>query len=345
MESPVLMDVTLRDGAYLFDHNYPLDLFRDVAHLLDAAGVSYLEVGHGMSVGARDKGVFAAGERDVVYARAARESVTQARLGMVALPRFASAKDLEELRPYLDFIRVGTNANAYEDAEELIAGAKKLGYEVFFQMIRTSRVPPRTAAKAAKWLQSQGVDVVYLVDSGGIWSPWEVRPYVEEALAAVSIPLGIHAHDHLGTALATTLEAIRIGCRWADGSLCGAGRGAGNAQIELLAAHLVRLGLKPGLNEEVLAMASQRLAEFLPRETRGVSWQDYFPASLGIDVHPISFFLNVCREAGVSLPDYLRALSKRSGMVEIGESDLIAALEEVGGDARFLKERLGGKSA
>jgi len=335
------MDVTLRDGAYLFNHNYPLDVFRDLVACLDEARMPYVEIGHGVSVGARDQGFFGAGLPDLDYARAARETAKTSRLGMVALPLFANERGLQELRPHLDFLRVGVNVHLVADAERLMGSAKKLGYQVFFQMIRTSRVSPQKAAQAAKAAESMGADAVYLVDSAGAWSPWMVRAYVEEALASVKIPVGIHAHDHLGTALANTIEAVRAGCRFADASLRGAGRGAGNVQMELLLIHLGRMGLQTGIDEDVLQVASRRLEEDLPDQKRGVGPDDFLPASLGLDIYPVAFFMTICREAGIDLPTYLRALSKIPNLVEIGTRDMAAALESLGLDAKNILRRAG----
>lgn len=339
------MDVTLRDGAYLFNHNFSLETVQNLVSCLDAAGVPYIEIGHGVSVGARDKGFLGAGETDLAYAETARRAAVRARIGMVALPQFASMESLRELRPFLDFIRVGTNVDAPQDAEGLVSEAKKLGYEVFFQMIRTSRVRPQDAAKTARFVESLGVDVVYLVDSGGIWSPWEVRPYVEEALSVVHIPLGIHTHNHLGVALANTITAVQAGCCWADASLRGAGRGAGNAQIELLAVHLERLNRRTGVDLDGLQIAAHILVDELPDEKRGISSEDFLPASFGLDIYPVSFFMNLCRSAGIDLKTLLHALAEIHGLVDIKSEDIRRALESQGLDADIVFKRAGLKTA
>ena len=44
--------------------------------------------------------------------------------------------------------------------------------------------------------------------------------------------LGMHAHDNMKNALDNTLTAVNHGFNWADGTILGMGRGAGNAKIE-----------------------------------------------------------------------------------------------------------------
>jgi 4-hydroxy 2-oxovalerate aldolase len=339
-----VMDVTLRDGSYLFNQHFSLETVQNIVSCLDAAGVSYVEIGHGVSIGARDKGFLGAGETDLAYAETARKAAKRAKIGMVAIPAFAAPDSLEPLRPFLDFVRIGTNVHAPREAEELIARAKKLGFEVFFQMIRTSKVKPKEAAETARFVESLGADVVYLVDSGGIWSPWEVKPYVEETLAAVKVPVGIHAHNHLGMALANTVAAVQAGCRCADASLRGAGRGAGNTQIELLNIHLERLGFSTGIDSEWLQVTAHNLEEELPAEKRGVAWEDLLPASLGLDIYPVSFFLNLCRSAGIDLRTLLHDIAAIPGVVEIHPDDIRKALEARGLDADLVFKRAGLKT-
>ena len=46
--------------------------------------------------------------------------------------------------------------------------------------------------------------------------------------------IGCHFHNNCGLALANTLAAIEAGCQNADCTITGMGRGAGNAETELL---------------------------------------------------------------------------------------------------------------
>lgn len=340
MPLPRILDVTLRDGAYLFDHNIPLSTVRDVASCLDEAGLPYIEAGHGSGIGAREKGFYPNGPSDLDIARSARQAVRKGRLGMLASPLFTTKTQLEALRPFLDFVRIGVNVDRAEDGAPLIHEAKSLGYEVFFQMMRTPRVPPAKAAEGAKFAESAGVDAVYLVDSAGGWSPWQVGDYVKETLSKISVPLGIHAHNHLGVALANSLAALDAGCLWIDASLRGIGRGAGNVQTEILTIHLARLGHRTGIDDEILQVASEIVAEILPPEPRGISPDDYLPANVGIDLYPLPIFVKICREAGVDLRTLIAALGKVRA-VEIRPEDLAQALLSIGADPEIVLKRAG----
>ncbi len=333
----MLLDVTLRDGAYVFQHQMTTDLVLAIASCLDEAGVPYMELGHGISVGASARGIPAAAS-DMAYAQAARSVVRKARLGMIALPSLATFDDLASLRPFLDFIRIGTNANAVDDAAPLVQHAKALGYEVFFQMIRSTRVASKHAAESARKIQDMGADVVYIVDSAGCLSPWEVAPFVREVRSATTLPLGYHAHNHLGVALANSLTALEEGCEWIDASLRGIGRGAGNVPLELLLIHLARRPAPPVIDMTTIETALGILDPLLPPEKRGIGREDYLAASLRLDLCPWSLYQQIAETVGVEIGELVRALATLPGVVEILPHHLIQALRHLGVEAATISQ-------
>lgn len=334
------MDVTLRDGGYLFDHQISGETVRNVVGCLDEAGIGYIEVGHGISVGA-SRSVVAAGATDLGYAKAARDTAKRAKIGMIALPSLATERDLKELRPHLDFIRIGTNVDEIGKAARLVEQAKKLGFEVFLQMIRSSRLSPEQLATAAKTADEMGVDVIYLVDSAGSWSPWEVAPAVREARRVTHRPLGFHAHNHLGVALANALVAVDEGCRWIDASLRGIGRGAGNVPIELLLLHLMRRGTLGKIDMEMIDTAAGLILEDLPPEKRGISRDNYLPALHRIDLYPWKLYQRIAAVGGVEIGDLVKELGKTAGGVEIMPEDIASSLRALGADPDHVFDSLG----
>ena len=79
------------------------------------------------------------------------------------------------------------------------------------------------------------VDVVSIVDSYGAMLPNEIKSFLIRNRNK-KINLGCHFHNNCGLALASTLTAINNGCEFADSTFLGMGRGAGNAETELLLA-------------------------------------------------------------------------------------------------------------
>lgn len=85
---------------------------------------------------------------------------------------------------------------------------------------------------ALKTLQAAingGAERVILCDTNGGTLPWEVGKVVREI--KVDVPLGIHAHNDGGLALANSLEAVKSGASQVQGTINGYGERSGNADL------------------------------------------------------------------------------------------------------------------
>ena len=83
---------------------------------------------------------------------------------------------------------------------------------------------------------SNKCDAVAFVDSYGALKPLEVYNFFKSLKKYKSFKIGCHFHNNCGLALANTLSAIKGGCHIVDTTVKGMGRGAGNAETELLLA-------------------------------------------------------------------------------------------------------------
>lgn len=83
-----------------------------------------------------------------------------------------------------------------------------------------------------------GADAVVLCDTNGGTMPHEVLRIVGEMSLALDVPLGIHAHNDAGCAIANSLIAVEAGCTHVQGTINGYGERAGNADL---------IGIVPGL--------------------------------------------------------------------------------------------------
>lgn len=90
-----------------------------------------------------------------------------------------------------------------------------------------------------------GAEVLVLCETNGGALPWQVGEAVEAAHRAIDAPLGVHAHDDSGCAVANSLAAVRAGARHVQGTINGYGERCGNANLVTLAADLeLKLGLR-----------------------------------------------------------------------------------------------------
>jgi len=91
-----------------------------------------------------------------------------------------------------------------------------------------------------------GADTLVLCDTNGGSLPWEVEAIVREVgLAFPDLPLGIHAHNDAGLAVANSLAAVRGGAAHVQGTMNGYGERCGNANLcSLIAGLELKMGLE-----------------------------------------------------------------------------------------------------
>jgi 2-isopropylmalate synthase len=102
-----------------------------------------------------------------------------------------------------------------------------------------------------------GADAIVLCDTNGGAMPRDVQAAVQAVVERFKLPVGIHAHNDGGLAVANTLAAVEAGCTHVQGTVNGLGERCGNADLCTCVANLqLKLGLKV-LDDEQM----QRLTE------------------------------------------------------------------------------------
>ena len=97
-------------------------------------------------------------------------------------------------------------------------------------------ISPEELLLQARLMESYGADCVYVTDSAGALTPDGFRDRVRALREGLDIPVGVHAHNNLGSAVANSLAAVEEGATFVDGCCAGLGAGAGNAPLEIIAA-------------------------------------------------------------------------------------------------------------
>ncbi len=306
-----IMDVTLRDGSYKINFQFSNTDVQCIGGGLDRLGIPYIEIGHGMGIGASGPRYGAALHTDMEYLQAAKETVCKAKVGMFCVPGVASLEQVERLcAAGLDFVRVGTNVDAIEKSEPYIRLCKKMGVMVMANYMKSYVMEPAQFAQQVKKSESYGADAVYLVDSAGSMLPADILRYYEEIRAVSALPLGYHGHNNLGLALSNSLYAAEIGFSLIDASLQGLGRSAGNTVTEHLIAVSQKMRGKEDVDvSELLLLGKKYVARFV---------------GSGI-TDPID---TVCGLAGFH-SSYLQAVHRCAGKFGVSPLDLIAAYAKV----------------
>jgi 2-isopropylmalate synthase len=112
--------------------------------------------------------------------------------------------------------------------------------EHFFDGWRTN---PEYALATLQAAARGGAETVVLCDTNGGSLPWQVAEVVRAVRAELELPLGIHAHDDAGCAVANSLAAVQEGATQVQGTVNGYGERCGNANLCTIAAGLeLKLG-------------------------------------------------------------------------------------------------------
>ena len=93
-KSVCLLDNTIRDGSYALDFCFTPEDTAFLANLLERAGFSFIEIGHGLGLGAYRHPKWQMPQPDPVYLEKARKTVTCARLGVFFIPGIGTEDDL-----------------------------------------------------------------------------------------------------------------------------------------------------------------------------------------------------------------------------------------------------------
>ncbi|MEU4377224.1 4-hydroxy-2-oxovalerate aldolase [Pseudonocardia alni] len=317
-----LVDTSLRDGMSSVSHKFTPDQVAEISSGLDRAGITTIEVAHGIGLGASSIQYGFAAATDAEYVRAAVKATSQADIAVLYVPGIAT---LAELQGAIDAgaktVRVAVHCTEADCAEQPIVWAREQGLNVMSFLMMSHKLEPAALAEQAAKLDSYGAQVIYVVDSAGAMVPSGAGARVAALRERISADIGFHAHNNLGVGVANALTAAEQGATYIDGSLRGLGASAGNAQTEVLAAAFERAGWDTGVNLYPLIDTAEHVVAPLMTEPQIV---DETALILGYAGVYSTFFHPTKRAAkkyGVKERDILMELGRR-GVIG-GQEDMI----------------------
>jgi len=250
-----ILDTTLRDGSNAINFQFDRELTQKILSSLEKGGIEWIEMGHGLGLGAAKKCGKPAPLSDAEYMDLAKSTLKKANFGFLILKKFGEKKDIKlAAERGARFIRIGSNITEVNQIEDYIKYAKEQGLIVFIALMKAYAVTSmKEYVKILQKLEKWGVDIVTLMDSAGTMVPEEIIKYINQGKKNVNISLGFHAHNNLQLAIANTITAIKAGADEVDVSIGGLGRSAGNAPAEILAILLEKYGWGEPLDYKVLS--------------------------------------------------------------------------------------------
>lgn len=253
-----IYDTTLRDGAQTEGVSFSVEDKLRIVQELDRLGIHYIEGGYAGS-SPKDEEFF---ERvralDLKTAkvtafgstrRAERSAVEDRNLhqileaGTKAVTVVGKSWDLH----VTDVLRASLSENLamIRDSVEFLATN---GREVIFDAEHFFDGYKSNAEYALKTIESAaegGANCIVLCDTTGGTMPSEIKEIFSAVASKVNVPLGIHAHDDAGVAVANSIIAVQSGAVQVHGTFNGYGERCGNAN---LCAIIPNLKLKLGID-------------------------------------------------------------------------------------------------
>jgi len=250
MNRILISDPSLRDGNHAIRHQLTPAQIAGYCRRADAAGVPIVEVGHGNGLGASSLQLGESAAPDAELLSAARDALRTSQLGVHVIPGFATIeKDLiQALDLGVDVFRVAAHCTEADLTDRFIAFARNAGKTAYGVLMMSHMAPPEVLVEEAQKMEAYGAETLVIMDSAGYYLPEDVRTRISMLVDGLSIPVGFHAHNNLGCAMANSLVALEAGATMLDGCSRGFGAGAGNAQLEVMIAVLHRLGYETGVD-------------------------------------------------------------------------------------------------
>ena len=260
-----LIDTTLREGEQFADAFLTRAQKLDLARLLDAFGIEYIELtSPAAGPGSREACEAVAGlGLDAKVLTHIRCHMDDARLAVES-----GVDGVNMMFGTSELLRRHSHGKAVhqilDQALEVIAYVQDAGLEVRFSSedsFRSDLVDLLTLYRA---VDAAGVDRVGVADTVGVAHPQQVFQLVRTLRQIVGCGIEFHGHDDTGCAVANTFCALEAGATHLDVSVLGLGERNGIASLEGLVARLYAVD-PDALRERYRLPLLQEIVEFVSR--------------------------------------------------------------------------------
>jgi len=272
----LLYDTTLRDGSQGEDVSFSVEDKVKIAKKLDEMGFHYLEGGwpgsnpkdarffktmaFGSPLRFTKIAAFGSTHKKGLSPDEDPNLIALLETGVKVVTIFGKSWDLHATQ-----ILETTPEENRELISDTVSFLKSKGLEVIYDAEHFFDGYKRNQAYAISTIEAaarSGADYVVLCDTNGGTLPHEVQEIVSQVRKLIHLPLGIHAHNDCGLAVANSISAVRAGVEMVQGTINGYGERCGNADLVTL---IGVLQLKMGyecIPEEMLGKLSN-LSKFV----------------------------------------------------------------------------------
>ena len=310
-----VIDCTLRDGGYYNRWQFDDVLVNKYIKAISNSGIDIVEIGFRFLSKDSNLG-------DIAFS-------TDRHLLQLSLPKslqiavMINAKDFidsdsdietavtsvfdQQHNSPVEIVRIAARLDELEVCQHIAAILHRLGYRVFLNLMQVDSILTADLRLAMKSIKDWGsIDVFYFADSFGSMGAKNVTQVIDTIQSEWDRDIGIHAHDNKGHALANTMGAIDAGASYADATILGMGRGAGNAKMENLLVELADRGLDKYLPDAIFPLALQEFSTLQEKYNWGSSL--YYYLSAVHRIHP-TYIQEMLEDGRYDIEQILSAIS------------------------------------
>lgn len=311
-----LLDCTLRDGAYITDSKFGVSAIKGIIKKMQDARVDIIECGWLKDKAHELGSVFYHVPADLEQ-YLLKKSPAATYVVMIDWDRY----NTDNLPPYdgksIDAIRVVFPHGKHREGIAVGEKIRDKGYKVFFQAANTLAYSNADLIDLANRMNKFSPVSLSVVDTFGAMYSDDLERIVRllDYELDKKIKLGFHSHNNQQLSFALSMNFVEMLQNSArnivvDSSLCGMGRGAGNATTELVAAYLIRKQHAGYDLDEIMDAIDMYMQEFQQKYTWGYSTPYFISGLYQCHVNNIAYLLNNHRTNSKDMRNIISSLSQ-----------------------------------
>jgi len=322
------LDSTLRDGSHALHQQLFKEDISYYCSMIDGSGVHTVIVGHGNGLGASSIQMGLSAMPDMEMLKTAKKTLNKTSLGAFVTVGFGTIEDHIEpaIQCGTEVFCIASHCTEADTMHRHIEYLAQQGKEVYGVLMNYHLAKSDVLLEEAKKIQSYGADGVILMDSAGASTPNGIKEVISKLYDRLNIEIGFHAHNNMGIAVANSYSAIECGASIIDGTIGGFGAGAGNCQIEALAALLKKENIDTNLNLYQMLDTYERVIKDRFSYEKGIDSTSIISGFAGV----VSTFKprveRIAKQYSIDPRDIFVELGKRK--VVAGQDDLILEVAE-----------------
>ena len=298
MKEIQLLDCTLRDGGFVNNWEFGKDCIINIADRLSLANIDIIEVGFLRNIDSYDieKSEF---RRLNDVKKVINNNFNNSMI--VAIIEYGTydislIEDLKSAYP-ITGLRLMFRKSEIDEAMIYAKKLKDYGYKVFLQPVNIMDYSSEDRIELVKKANQLDPYAFYIVDTYGFMYPSDLIKafYLIDANLNQDIKIGYHSHNNFQLAYANCMELIRLQSKRdiiLDVSVFGMGKGAGNANAELVALYLNDIYNKNYNIDQILEIADIYIEKERDKNFWGYTLLYYIAAAMRVHHMYVKYLLN-----------------------------------------------------